>query len=326
MNLDDNKSQVRLAGLLWENRLLIISITVLAIITSSLYLYLAVKPQYSASSLVAMNVEPEFINTASEQIKSIELLKKSISDLQLDPQKYNENFLESNVNVEFIKETKLIRISVKSDDPKMASDLANMIAYEAGMQLEIFSRSSEIVLLREKLVIASTEAEKAKGMVDEANHQLSTTSEKISTNKSLSDAPYLHSIVAEQQRGSGQAGALQFTSEEINPVYVEVKKKLAEASLDLSKFTSEKNNLTNLITENEKVIQQMQNGELNKDKISLQTFNDSKSVFITPAVESGIPVNSNKAIYVGMIAALSLLCSGLYLIVKGALNNEIAFK
>jgi len=73
------------------------------------------------SKYPSMNIE-----TYRQQIKTPEVLEKTIKDLKLED-KYNVNTLADKINLETIKDTNLITIKLEDEDPKLAADIVNKL-------------------------------------------------------------------------------------------------------------------------------------------------------------------------------------------------------
>jgi uncharacterized protein involved in exopolysaccharide biosynthesis len=62
------------------------------------------------------------------QVTNPHILNQVIKDLNLDPEKYDLNSLRDAIDVEAVKDTNLIRITVKDKNPEMAARMANTLA------------------------------------------------------------------------------------------------------------------------------------------------------------------------------------------------------
>ncbi|MBR2786202.1 MAG: hypothetical protein IKD76_01680 [Clostridia bacterium] len=142
----------QLFKIFWNKRLHIIIIVLLFLIIGSIYSFAFVKPQYKAyttlvlaqSDVVAGELEgsstqgitqsdltlnQKLVSTYSELVKTKNVLREVIKELKL---KVDEEKLRKNVKVSLVEDTELIKITVTSDNPTDAKNIANKIA-------EIFS-------------------------------------------------------------------------------------------------------------------------------------------------------------------------------------------
>lgn len=138
--------ELDLKGLLevfWEKKFLIIIIMLVFILVGILYSYLYVKPVYeSYTTLLLVKLEDsntsdnaitqtditinqKLVYTYSELVKSKSVLKEVINNLGLD-RSYES--LKNNISATFAKNTELIKITVRDENPEMARDICENAA------------------------------------------------------------------------------------------------------------------------------------------------------------------------------------------------------
>lgn len=135
-----------LLQIFWEKKLEIILITAIFIVIGVIYTLGFVTPKYEGTTklLLATNsssnetqggesittndvtINSKLVSTYSELVKSNKIIRKVISNLKLDSEK--EEVIRRNISVTDITDTEVIKITVKDEDPAVASKIANEIA------------------------------------------------------------------------------------------------------------------------------------------------------------------------------------------------------
>lgn len=122
--------------------LMILSITLIATIISGVLSFFVIKPQYEASTKVFIGKDEgenqsysqndvlmyqKLMKTYSEAIKTKDLISKSLkgTNIKLEP----SNVL-SNLTVETVADTQILKIKYKSNDPKEAKSVIDGVAKE----------------------------------------------------------------------------------------------------------------------------------------------------------------------------------------------------
>jgi len=141
-----------LIEVLLSGKHIIAGITIIAILISGIFSFFVVSPTYEAKT--TLMVSPMVNSSASRegestydallsnlfqypqmtletyrvQVTDPHLLNQVIQELSLDTEKYSINSMQNSINVEAIKDTNLIQISVKDKDPALAAKIANTLA------------------------------------------------------------------------------------------------------------------------------------------------------------------------------------------------------
>lgn len=125
-------------------------------------------PQQSSSLdvlLQALSKYPEMtLETYRAQVTNPYVLKQVIEELRLDPQKYTISGLKKAIRTEVVKDTSLIRIIVKGEDPAEVTRIANAVA---GCFLDFISGKSQeqlgqsLVFLEEQMAAEEKALEEA---------------------------------------------------------------------------------------------------------------------------------------------------------------------
>ena len=134
-----------LFGLFWNKKFHIILIVAIFMIVGLIYSYGFVTPVYTSSTTLVLatsetsektedtdsitttevTLNSKLVSTYSELVKSKNVLRKVISNLNIDVQ---EESLRNNVNVTSVKDTEIIQISVTNANASYAYKIANEIA------------------------------------------------------------------------------------------------------------------------------------------------------------------------------------------------------
>ncbi len=132
-----------LFNIFWNKRMQIILITLIFIVIGVIYTVGFVTPVYSSyTSLILassgntgadktntitttdLTLNSKLVSTYSELVKRKSVLREVINNLQID---VNENDLKNRVSVNSVKDTELIEITVKDENPAYAAKIANEI-------------------------------------------------------------------------------------------------------------------------------------------------------------------------------------------------------
>lgn len=135
-----------LFNIFWSKKIQILIVVILFIVVGGVYSYGLKTPKYTASTTLVLamadtsektkeqentitttdvTLNSKLVSTYSELVKSKNILRKVIKNLQID---MNEDVLRANVKVTSVEDTELIRIAVTNVNPTYASKIANEIA------------------------------------------------------------------------------------------------------------------------------------------------------------------------------------------------------
>lgn len=134
----------KLVSIFWNKRLHIIIICLIAIIIGAIYSFYFVTPKYEAYTTVVLvkeanqngdsstqtltssdiNLAQDLIGTYSKLVKSKNILRQTINNLQLNE---SEDTLKNKVTVSEVEDSEIIKISVKDENPVQAMKIANEI-------------------------------------------------------------------------------------------------------------------------------------------------------------------------------------------------------
>ena len=136
-----------LFNIFWHKKIEILLIVLIFGVIGVIYTLGFVTPMYSASTTLVLassgknenlpdtgittstateiTVNSKLVSTYSELVKSKNILRQVISNLNM---KIEEDTLRKNITVSSVKDTELIQITVKNEKPSYASQIANEIA------------------------------------------------------------------------------------------------------------------------------------------------------------------------------------------------------
>lgn len=150
--MEEEISLRELIEIILGGKWLIAAITIIAMLISGIFSFFIISPTYEARStlmvsplvqkspppgqdsaydtlLSYLSQYPQMsLETYRVQVTNPHILNQVIDELQLDRTKYGLNTLRDMINVEAIKDTNLIRIAVKDQEPQMAARIANTLA------------------------------------------------------------------------------------------------------------------------------------------------------------------------------------------------------
>jgi succinoglycan biosynthesis transport protein ExoP len=316
---DDEISLREIIETVWDGRWIIASITAVAVLLSGIYSFFVLDPVYEVTTTVMVNSQVDGekpianLSPFAEQVKSDFVIGKIVKKLELDAKEISVNSIRNSINVEAIKDSNLVRITVTGKDPKAITNIANAVALELGSFIEISTRLDMIVGFKKRLVEVEDEMKIVQTELEMANKQLETTPEKLVTQKSLSDDPYMQSVVGDKSNSSNkELGSLKLIDEEINPVYIGLKSRMADTSIQLSKLQMEKSNLDERVSSNQQTITALQK-QINSTNVSTEEFvqsvNRFNAVLIIPAVAPESPVGPRKMLNLALAGVVGGMMS-----------------
>ncbi len=133
----------QLIGIFWSRKLEIILIIIIFAIIGVIYTIAFTTPMYSSSTTLVLassnseksssntitatdiTVNSKLVSTYSELVKSKNVIREVIDNLQMD---INEEELRNNVKVSSVKDTELLEITVTTKEAEVAPKVANEIA------------------------------------------------------------------------------------------------------------------------------------------------------------------------------------------------------
>ena len=136
----------QLINIIWNGKKYIIITIILAILLGIGYSYFLVTPKYEASTTLVLakaeekttneistgitqtdlNLNQNLVSTYRELIRSKTVIREVMENLKITDLK--ENTLKNNISVSSVKDTELIEITVRDENPERATNIANEIA------------------------------------------------------------------------------------------------------------------------------------------------------------------------------------------------------
>ncbi|MCZ8523107.1 MULTISPECIES: Wzz/FepE/Etk N-terminal domain-containing protein [Paenibacillus] len=310
-----------------KNKKIALQIILTLTIFSIVYNYFIVKPTFESTALVIINnqfedntekVIQKDLTPYVEQVTSDYTLTNMIQKLNLEQPSYNLNTLKNIVDVKSEKNSNLITINIRSSNAEIARNIANYLALQVGVNVEVSDYNDKIVIYKNNLLKSEDLLKQTQSQFDNASTLLKQTPEKLTTIKTLSSDPLFQSIITDIQR-SKNSQALQYTDEEINPAHTSLSSTLSEISINLSKYKSEVQANSDRIKEFETHTNDIQS-KLTADiinKNSTSWFSDGfKAVMINPALTPATPVAPKKSLNIAITFIVSLLLSLLVIYIK----------
>ena len=158
-----------------KDKLIILLIVIVTTILGSIYSFYLVTPKYEASTTLILgrinnstsetktsttdqitqseiSINSNLVSTYSELIKSRTLIQKVIDNLKLN---LTESSVRNSISVSRISDTELIEITVKNEDGKLASKIANEIAKVFSSKVEEVYNISNVYII-DKAIASNT--------------------------------------------------------------------------------------------------------------------------------------------------------------------------
>ncbi|WP_284643820.1 Wzz/FepE/Etk N-terminal domain-containing protein [Paenibacillus silviterrae] len=296
---------------LWKGKNLIIAILITSLLISSIYSFFIVSPVYEANTLVTVN---QIKTTENSQLKDLNALVAQMESERTIQKMKNQlkytsavRSLKKAVKVELTREN-LVTIKAQNNKPEIAVEIANYIAHELAATIDISNRLDFILENKKLITTIENDLAALNKEYEQAKNELVSTPEKVTVKRSLAEDPFLHSIVNEEMKQSSKnTGAISFDSEQVNPVYIDMKNKINEQMLKISKLSAEKENYELRIKENQDNINKLQDTEHSKNSTQQQYITTDQVVVITSAIEPTEPTGPNKT----LIYIISIFLGGL---------------
>ncbi len=246
-------------------------------------------------------------------MKSSSTLNALITKNNLDRKEYSINSIRGMFRLEVVPNNNIMKIIVRGQDPQKISRMANMLAYELGIRIEITDRTKEILEAQKKLDDLVDQIEMTKAQLTEAQKQISKTPEKQSTTQSLGQNDLLRDITQESSGiNAKEAAGLTMENESINPTYTELQSKIAQASIDLISLQSAEKNQKKKIEENQSRINEIEqisnNDKLDANK-SIRILDGTNALFISPSIQPDTPIAPNKIMNIIIAAVVGVAIS-----------------
>ena len=136
----------QLINIIWNGKKYIIITIILSVLLGIGYSYFLVTPKYEASTTLVLakaeekatneistgitqtdlNINQNLVSTYRELIRSKTVIREEMENLKIKDLK--ETTLKNNITVSSVRDTELIEITVKDENPERATNIANEIA------------------------------------------------------------------------------------------------------------------------------------------------------------------------------------------------------
>jgi capsular polysaccharide biosynthesis protein len=310
-----------------KGKWIIITITVICLLASTILSFFILKPTYETYSLVRLqsaNQNAEMSMTTNiqefqESLRSASTLNTLIDKNKLDRSQYTVSTIRDMFKLEVVqtnnKTNNVMKIIVKGEDPKKTSQMANMLAFELGIRIEITDRTKVVVDAQKQLTDLQDQIAVAQAKINEAQNQLKNTPEKQVTVESLSQNDLLRDLEQERSNIKVQdAAQMQMRSEVINPLYSELQSRIAETTIELNTLKAAAKNFEDRISKNLERISELESKSMD-DKLdinkSIRIMDDTNAIFINPSLEPERPVGPQKLLnmMIGLVVGIILSTS-----------------
>lgn len=330
--MNEEISLREIMGIILRQKWIIITFTVICMLVSAVFSFFVLEPTYETYSIVRMqSAAQEGENTVTdikefqESLKSASTLNSLIEKNQLDRSEFNVNAIRSMFKLEVVPDSNIMKIIVNGGDPKLISQMANMLAYELGIRIEITDRTKVVVDAQKHFDELNDQIAVAQAKLTESQNQLKVTPEKQVTIQALTEQDLLRALEQEQSSSSVKdAAKVQMESESINPVYNDLQAKVAQATIDLNSLRTEAKNYQDKINENMSRINELEsksaNGKLDVNK-SIRILDGTNAIFINPSLEPDKPVGPNKLLNIVIAAVVGFMISLLFVFLRNYMKE-----
>lgn len=160
----------QLINIIWNGKKYIIITIILSVLLGIGYSYFLVTPKYESSTTLVLakaeekvsneistgitqtdlNLNKNLVSTYRELIRSKTVIRQVMDNLKITDLK--ENTLKNNISVSSVKDTELIEITVRDENPERATNIANEIAKVFTVQVaEIYNINNVHVIDKAEL-------------------------------------------------------------------------------------------------------------------------------------------------------------------------------
>lgn len=315
-----------------KGKWIILIVTILAIVFSGINSFFIASPVYETNSIVSVqqNSSEEAkikvdLNALSETLRSDSAMHRIAEMLDIDPNKYTMNQIRNFINLEASNDAGIMKIKVKSDNPLLITNIANILAFELGNRIEISEQSQTIVELQDQLKNITDKIIVSKSELGEAQKQMVNTPEIQTVKQRFAEDDILKELI----RDSGSTDVLdvvelQLENESINPLYTLLQTRIAEVKIGLTSLQTEEQNLNSRIKKSTDRIKQL-DSNVSQEKLSSKTaerlLNGYQAVFISPAIQPTEPVGPNKLLNIIIAGFLGCILSMLIVFLRHYLRN-----
>ncbi|QEK13204.1 hypothetical protein FQB35_13505 [Crassaminicella thermophila] len=191
--------------------------------------------------------------------------KKVATDIANTIAKKFTEFVSKNAQTQYAKSSDFMKQQLVLEKKNLDSVLLEYKEYlsqpkgKEELQKEVDSKLELITRYKTDLVNAQIEEKKLSAALSVAEKALTSTPDKITLIKTLSDDPYFAQIIKDKTgKDAVELYTVQITTEEINQAYITLKTQIDRLKIELAKTVSEKNNLKNLVESTQKELEQLQ--------------------------------------------------------------------
>lgn len=324
-------------NLIWRQKWIIVIITVFCLVISLIYSLFILQPTYQSYSIVRLQSESlddgkslTNIKEFQETLQSSSTINSLINKNQLDPNKYSINSIRNMFNLQLVQDSNIMKITVNGSNPLEVSQMANMLAYELGVRIEITDRTRVVVKAQKRLEELNDLISIAKVKHDEVQSQLKNTPEKQITTQSVTDNELIRAIEQEKSNLSiDDSTKLQMKSEVINPVYTELLGKVAQSAVDLKSLEAEGMGLKEKIEANMHRINEIElkssSDKLDANK-SIRILDGTNAIFINPSIKQDTPVGPNKTLNAVIAVVVGFILSLMFVFIRDYLHYTGSMK
>jgi len=299
----DEISLREIIEIIWNGKWMIAIITITAVLISGVATVVLSKPMYEArttvilNNLVKDNTTQLSLEAYKEQVKNHGVMSSTIGRLNEQLNGITIAGLREKIETEIIKGTNLIRIYVTDENQELVAQIANAVTEEyinyineqARLQMKTVLEY-EIAQLEDSIIVTSANQR-------DIQKELNKTPQNLVTQKSLSEHPYLNSVVSELNDSKSNMGSIQFQDEELNPLYVSLQKSLADINIELSKLLNRKAALV--------------------EKLGGENLNVLENLIIaSPAIQPEGPVGNNLKLILAVSTVMGLIISSLIVFIR----------
>ena len=279
-------------------------ITIACIVIAGICSFVILKPSYEATAMLRLDGSPVATEDYAEQIKSQEVLSKTIEELGLADYQIDEAKLNKAVTVSPIEDTNLIEIVAKGSQPDIAADIANGMA--------VNSKAMLIPVYEKSLSDTGKSIELLKKMIEASTQELEQASQFVILKKNLVEDEALRAFFA--QNGNGDSSlSVSINSEEMNTRYIVLQDKIFNDNISLIREQEESKNLQEKIDN----INQEING-----LAPINTYADS--FIVSKAIPSQTPVSPNKTLNLAIGGVLGVMLGAFWAFFREYWENTSA--
>lgn len=289
--MEQEISMREIIEIIWKGKWVIVLITLFTMFTSGIINFFILDPVYEAKTTVMVSPNGTNLNQYIEQIGNYVVISATIEELKLDENRITVDQLRNKIRTEIVQDTNLFRIYVKDNSPEISSKIANSVTKNFISFIEKQQQEQMKTNAAFELDNIESQIKQYKSALAKIEQEKSNTPKTVQITKSLSNDPFLLSVVNDKKEAeNAQLGSIQYQEEEVNPVYINLQEMENSIIIELEKLESKK----------AEIIEKMNNALF---------VSQEKLMIVSPAITPESPISPRKMVNIALAGVVGGMLS-----------------